>query len=74
MKLIDRFKAETPKVWRHVIIACHTINVTCGTIMLGEQATILPTQLTQKLSWVVGITALIWGFAKFQVQQPDEKC
>jgi hypothetical protein len=72
MKLLDRFKAETPVLWKRVIILCHTINVTCGGIMLGEQAAILPTQLTQYLSWVVGGTALVWAFAGQKVKKPDD--
>lgn len=72
MNLLDRFKAETPKVWKQVIILCHTINGTCGTVMLGEYAGILPSQLTQYLSWVVGVTAIVWAFAGQQVKKEDK--
>lgn len=73
MKLLDRFKAETPKLWKQVITICHTINATCGGVMIGEYAGVLPSQLTQYLAWIVGITSIIYGFAKVQVK-PEDKC
>lgn len=72
MNLIERFKAETPKVWKWVIGFSCTLKAVCLTIMNFNLPVSLPPQATTYAGWALFGCVAITTFAAGQVKKEEK--